>query len=728
MPRFSIIVPAHHVQAYLPECLDSVLTQSFTDLELIAVDDHSPDACGEILDEAAAADPRVTVLHLPANAGPGLARNAGMARATGDYLLFLDSDDTLAPGALQAIADRLFDTAEPDVLAFGHVRTFWHGGSDRGGRVGPLAQRDPQVFQLKDRPALLRLPPVVWNKAYRREFIEEHGFAFSPGAYEGTPWTWCTLLTAEAVTVLDRVCVLHRQRRQGGLLAAQSRRHFDVFAQYDRVFAFLEDRPELACWQAVLYRRMTDHLTAVFLAPGELPRSCRAEFFRRSSKQCLRHQSAAGRTSLRHLLVRLGARRTFQLLWAVAGLRRRIRDVGRSLRSAALRLHYRLQCHRRLDPALAVFSSPGREGYTGDPAAIEAKARELVPGLRTAWVADPEHADTLPHGVRPLHPGSAAYWTALARATYLVTDGEGEPGLRKRPGQTLLQTHRGTPLGRMGLDLQDHPVTVADLDVPGLLERIDTWDYSLSGNRHSTLAWERAYPGGYTTLEYGAPRNDVFHTATASDVARVRAELGIPEGTTAILYAPVHRDYLRGGRSVGLAGLNPRRLARALGPGFVVLDAAAHRSLARLCLAADALITDYAPVMFDYANLDRPIVIHAEDWETYRTTRGTYFDLPSAPPGPVAQDLQTLVSIFRSGAWRAPGASALRAAFRARFCPYDDGFAADRAVRAIFMDGAGLAPVVPLELRRPAPSRPRGRGRVIPPAQPRAGVRQPVRM
>lgn len=107
VPRFSVIVPAYEVQPYLNDCLRSVLEQDFTDLELIAVDDHSPDGCGAIIDEAAAYDPRVRPVRLPENAGLGRARNAGIRRATGDYLLFLDCDDTLAPGSLRAIADRL---------------------------------------------------------------------------------------------------------------------------------------------------------------------------------------------------------------------------------------------------------------------------------------------------------------------------------------------------------------------------------------------------------------------------------------------------------------------------------------------------------------------------------------------------------------------------------------------------------------------------------------------
>src|SRR5690242_1002514 len=125
MPRFSIIVPAYQVQSYLGACLDSVLEQSYRDFELIGVDDRSPDGSGEILDTYAAADQRVRVLHLPENVGLGRARNAGIEAATGDYLVFLDSDDTLTEGSLRAIADRLDATGEPEVLVYDYARSYW---------------------------------------------------------------------------------------------------------------------------------------------------------------------------------------------------------------------------------------------------------------------------------------------------------------------------------------------------------------------------------------------------------------------------------------------------------------------------------------------------------------------------------------------------------------------------------------------------------------------------
>lgn len=133
----------------------------------------------------------------------------------------------------------------------------------------------------------------------------------------------------------------------------------------------------------------------------------------------------------------------------------------------------------------------------------------------------------------------------------------------------------------------------------------------------------------------------------------------------------------------------------------------AHPSVEELCLASDALVTDYSSLMFDYAVLDRPIVIHAEDREAYEAARGTYFDLRSCPPGAIARTEDELVDIFATGHWQGSRSAQLRAAFRSRFCTHDDGHAAERVVRRVFLGQAEPLPaVVPLQERRPAPPAP----------------------
>lgn len=100
MPKISVIVPVYNVERYINRCVDSILAQTFTDFELILVDDGSPDGCPAICDEYAKRDRRVKVIHKE-NAGVSAARNTGLDKARGKYILFVDSDDYITPGLLK---------------------------------------------------------------------------------------------------------------------------------------------------------------------------------------------------------------------------------------------------------------------------------------------------------------------------------------------------------------------------------------------------------------------------------------------------------------------------------------------------------------------------------------------------------------------------------------------------------------------------------------------------
>lgn len=385
-------------------------------------------------------------------------------------------------------------------------------------------------------------------------------------------------------------------------------------------------------------------------------------------------------------------------------------SAKRFVRRQVMRAAYRTDLHRPLDPNLAVYGAYWNRGVACNPAAIHARARELAPHIEGLWVVSSRHRDRMPPGVPYVIEGSRPYWRAMATATYLVNNSSFPGGFTKRPGQRYLQTHHGTPLKTMGLDQRAYPALARKTDFGKILAHVAQWDFSLSANPHSTEVWDRVYPApndaSYERLDLGYPRNDVYFTATTEDIAKIRAGLGIEEGQTALLYAPTHRDY----RDGFVPDLDPERLARELGPEYVllvrahyfygrsagiagpeggrVIDVTSHPRVEELCLAADALITDYSSLTFDYACLDRPIIVHAPDWDAYRTTRGTYFDLlsgrPGDTPGTVTTTSGRLAEVFRTGEWRSPASAALRTAFRERFCPYDDGRAAERVVRRFF--------------------------------------------
>ncbi|MFF8634317.1 CDP-glycerol glycerophosphotransferase family protein [Streptomyces pilosus] len=734
MPRFSVIVPVHKVQGYLHACLDSVLGQSYRDIEVIAVDDRSPDGCGAILDAYAARDERVRVLHLPENVGLGRARNAGLPHASGDYLLFLDSDDTLTPGALRALADRLDETGDPDVLVFDYARTYWWGGTRRNVLAHVLADNAGAAFTAAERPEILDLLMVVWNKAYRRDFVEREGFAFPPGYYEDTPWTFPVMLSAERIATLDRICLYYRQRRQGSILSTTSRKHFDVHEQYARVFRFVDARPALAHWRPFLHAKMGEHCLDILSKPDRLPPGDRGEFFRRTAEMFHAHRPQGVRVPA-DLRVLEGSYAGY-VLRRQAG--RAGRELGRRARqartaTAARAVRTRAALRRPLDPDLAVYSAFSHRGVLGDPAAIHRAAREIAPHIRSVWVlADEERAAGLPPDTEYVLLDSPGYRRAVERATYFVNNVNWSGALVKRPGSVHVHTHQGTPLKFMGADLLGKPGARHGFDVPQMLRRADRWDYSLVANRHSELVWERAFPCHFTSLRSGSPRNDVLVGAGPDSGRAVRARLGIPEGDTVVLYAPTRRDYRRDGlvERIDLARFaadlgEGRTLVVRLHPSLadgparglglaelhrrgVLVDATDEPEVQEVLLAADVLVTDYSALMFDYANLDRPIVLHADDWDAFRASRGAYVDIIAEAPGHVARSYRELAYLFDSGTWRDGEARRLRSAFRERYCEFDDGRAAERVVRALML-GEPVAERPPGPARLPAQAGGRGR-------------------
>ncbi|MFD8373127.1 CDP-glycerol glycerophosphotransferase family protein [Streptomyces sp. NPDC059688] len=740
MPRLSVIVYGPNTQGHLTELLDSLEAHPLPDAEVIvaAVGDWAQETAGRHA-------PETLVVPLPEGTGDAAARAAGAARASGRWLHFVHAKDGLPAGAPRLIAERAAEldaaagteasgtrdapAAPVDVLLFDHVTTTWQttAAPSRDGRHLAAVGRESRT--LDGRADLLRLAPLLGNRALRADFWRAHEARFTT---EGEPLAAHTaLLLADRIACLNQVAYENRVLRPESLPPRAPAHRLTLIERYESLLPLAKNRRTV---HAVLYDLMVRDLVRTF-AREDLPEPVAREFFRRASLAAVRwrpegHQRPPGLEGVRHALLEEGAYTRYRAFQAGNRARRAARTAVRSRKrqvGAKVRDHqYRRALSRPVDPELAVFAAYWDRGVACNPAAIAAELAELAPHIRRVWVVSKDNAALLPPGTDHVVPGTRRYWETMASAKYLTNNVNFPGAVVKRPDAIHLQTHHGTPLKRMGLDQMDHPAAAKGLDFAALLGRIDKWDYSVSANSHSTRMWERAYPARYTSLDHGYPRNDVYYRATAADVRAARARLGIAPGRTAVLYAPTHRDYE--------AGFTPRldlaALADRLGENTVLLvrahyfyggaaspltglrrsgriiDVSSYDPVEELCLAADALVTDYSSIMFDYANLDRPIVIHADDWETYRTTRGVYFDLMAEHPGQVARSQEELTEIFASGAWRDDSAAKARATFRRRFCEYDDGRAAERVVRRVFLGEPeeALPPVLPLEERTPAPT------------------------
>jgi glycosyltransferase involved in cell wall biosynthesis len=245
MTRFSVIVPMRSTEAFADECLWSVRHQTGADVEVIAVDDDSPDECGAIADRHARADDRISVVHLARSHGVGPARNAGIARASGDYVLFLDADDAFFDHRVLADLDAvLAATGDPDVLLFDYEEWRPCGLRRRMGLERVVPFDEGRLVAAREHPAVLRASWVCWNKAYHREFVAAAGLRFPTGYYEDFAWSIPALLAARRVAVSERVGVRYRKCRAGSTSRGVGPRHLEVFDQFERILAFLAVRPE----------------------------------------------------------------------------------------------------------------------------------------------------------------------------------------------------------------------------------------------------------------------------------------------------------------------------------------------------------------------------------------------------------------------------------------------------------------------------------------------------
>ncbi|MGI8433250.1 MAG: bifunctional glycosyltransferase/CDP-glycerol:glycerophosphate glycerophosphotransferase [Nocardioidaceae bacterium] len=354
---------------------------------------------------------------------------------------------------------------------------------------------------------------------------------------------------------------------------------------------------------------------------------------------------------------------------------------------------------------VALFETFAGRAVGDNPAALcrELARREdhieLVYSVLDRSVAAPE-------GARTVVRWSPEWFELVGRARYLIVNSSLPYFFRKREGQLYYQTWHGSPLKQIA---HDRP----HLDFSNwhhrrqLLIARDGWDFLLSQSEFCTGALRSAFRYDGEVMEFGYPRNDLLVSAEADEVRNsTRDHLGLSADQLVVLYAPTWRDNLRLGRvfnkvlyldpeaivdripgSVVLVRghYNSVRAAEKVDPDRRVIDVTRYPDIADLYLAADALVTDYSSVFFDFVLTDKPMAFLAPDLTEYRDdNRGFYLDYHSTVPGPVCVNTDEVVDVLSSPDEYA----ARRREFRATYTPNDDGKASARVIDAILEWGS----------------------------------------
>ncbi len=232
----SVIVPVYKTEPYLRQCVDSILEQTYRDIEVLLIDDGSPDKCGEICDEYAEKDNRVRVFHTE-NRGISAARNLGLKEARGEYIGFVDSDDWIEPDMYETLLKRLQESGA-DIAVCG----VWYQSSS----VSKTSKMQDEVLLRDDALKALiefRLNNYAWNKLYKCSLFET--VAFPEGINYEDAEIMHMLLSRSNKTALVSAGLYHYRLRQGSITNIFSARNLIDYADvhFDRYRFFEEYEP-----------------------------------------------------------------------------------------------------------------------------------------------------------------------------------------------------------------------------------------------------------------------------------------------------------------------------------------------------------------------------------------------------------------------------------------------------------------------------------------------------
>ena len=329
-----------------------------------------------------------------------------------------------------------------------------------------------------------------------------------------------------------------------------------------------------------------------------------------------------------------------------------------------------------------------------NPLAIDRELARRAPGLTRYWsVVD--FSVAVPEGAVAVVEGSPEWWRARGAARLLVVNDWLRRRFVRRKGQVVLQTWHGTPLKRLAL----HRPGFDPRRMVAVIRESRRWNVLLAQNPYAATILGKAYAFLSRPIWVeGYPRNDAL--ARGADASATRAALGIRPEERVLLYAPTWRD----DRDEIVDFVDPADLAaaadavvlvrghsRTLQPGRDaegprVVDVTGFPDTSQLLLIADALITDYSSVMFDFSVTGKPMYFLVPDMEHFRgELRGFYFDLAAHAPGPVVRSQSELVAALTRD--DAESYAHRYAAWRAKFNTRDDGNAAERVVSRILDQG-----------------------------------------
>lgn len=688
---------------FVEECLNSVLSQSYTNLEVVIINDGSDQENTKHI-ESMVTDDRIIYLKNETNKGVAFSRNMGLKQATGEYVFFLDSDDLLAEYAIEILVESIQD--HPAIV--GRIK-----------RLLRPSDLEPSLvetqLQIKERTCgKLFKGGSILNVLISSDFIHKHNIQF----YEGT------LGYTDISGIIPFILFIEKLPS------------LNIRTYYKRVRNDPISNPSLE--QSPIEERMRDFVQTYLAMVKKFEQAEQAKkyldrlfirFFRRqvinifkdenhfeesfdslaSAVQVLDLSSIHSqplhiKREIKHL--RKGNKDRYKKgLW----FHKEARDLKNALKGLTRLKRYiyiKVFLKQPIKENYIIFESFLGKNYSDSPRNIYEYIIDNDLDYRCIWVFNNKHRK-IPGNAKVVKRFSFAYYYYFAVSKYWINNMRQPLHLVKRPGNVFLETWHGTPLKKLVFDMKDvysaNPRYKRDFYLQSR-----AWDYLLSPNRYSSEIFTSAFKFDKNMLEYGYPRNDILYSSDKEERARqVKEAIGIPNDKKVILYAPTWRDddFYEPGKYKFQLQLDLNKMKEKLGDEYVValrmhyfiaddidvegLDGFAfnlstYDDIAELYLISDLLITDYSSVFFDYVNLKRPILFFTYDLDKYRDQlRGFYLDFEKDAPGPLLKTSDAVIDAIVNIEELKTEYTERYAAFYEKFCSWHDGKSTEKVVKRV---------------------------------------------
>lgn len=650
--------------------------------------------------------------------GVSYCRNIGLEKATGDYVYFIDCDDYLLDDALARLVT-LAEEKQATVVTGNKVSTWF-----KPANYDPEKAKQESFIEGVQRLAGKVLEERFFERysvqhlLIRRDFLQKQGIVCDTDTRFYSDIRFCIEVLQNAKGNMwvdgDSIYAWRHRNDQVHLPALCQKKRGprgpELLDTYGKVMALLRDEDKEL--RFVMDRFVVDYFYKRY--PDRVRRDLVPAFSKIMQKMPDWKRIMKDYTTSERLALKIARKGKFRMSLPFFKLFRMLKKKNGILGS-------RIQWYRQLEKHIfkkmpirrdwVFIESFFGKSYSDSPKYLyEYLQKTRGDKYRYIWVLNQKSPALAKSGKHTrVKMNSLRYVYYASRCGYRIFNVRQPAWNSKRPGVVFLETWHGTPLKKLAFDMDD--ITSASQNHKTLFYKHGReWNYLISANRFSTDVFERAFVfDREKILEYGYPRNDILYAENRDEIAaEVKKELGIPEGKRVILYAPTWRDnqfYDRGKYKFTLA-LDLGRLQKEFGDDSVVLlrthyyiadildlteyegfvyNGSQYEDISRLYLASDICITDYSSVFFDFANLKRPILFYAYDFDEYADEiRGMYMDMEKELPGPILRTNDAVVEALHNIDAITETYKTRYEEFYERFCSVDDGHASERVIEKVF--------------------------------------------